>query len=243
LIFIILWRTNKGRTYHLTWRTQKKANKRSKKQKKEETKYCRWWKLNSLVHHLHLRISQPTQTPPAASTMSARSQGDKVCRLEDAQGYEFVHVQNQKKEQIRGVCGWDAALYFAACLSANPKTPCGIDDEGSLSGTQGVSPGGCTGLWVCTRVKTRKRNRGVCGCDAALCFAACLSANPKTPAASTISARSQGDKVCRLEDAQGYEFVPVWKPEIGIEECAAVMQPFASLPGYLTMGLAQLDAG
>ena len=42
-----------------------------------------------------------------------------------------------------------------------------------------------------------------------------------------MSARSQGDKVCRLEDARGYEFVPVWKPEKGTQECAAVMQPFA----------------
>ena len=37
-----------------------------------------------------LPVYQPTQTPPAASSMRARSQGDKVCRLEDAQGYEFV---------------------------------------------------------------------------------------------------------------------------------------------------------
>ena len=57
-------------------------------------------------------------------------------------------------------------------------------------------------------------------------------ANPKTPAASTMSARSQVDKVCRLEDAQGYEFVHVWKPEKGTEECAAEMQPFTSLPVY-----------
>ena len=57
-------------------------------------------------------------------------------------------------------------------------------------------------------------------------------ANPKTPAASTMSARSQVDKVCRLEDAQGYEFVPMWKSEKGTEECAAEMQPFTSLPVY-----------
>ena len=44
--------------------------------------------------------------------------------------------------------------------------------------------------------------------------------------ASTMSARSQGDKVCRLEDARGYEFVHVRKPEKGTEERAAEMQPF-----------------
>ena len=137
-------------------------------------------------------------------------------------------------------------IIYTSGSASQPKDPCGIDDECSLSRRQGVSPGGCTGrvmsLYTCEN-QTKEQIRGVCGWDAALYFAACLSANPKTPAASTMSARSQGDKVCRLEDAQGYELVPVWKPELGTEECAAVMQPFASLPGYLTMGLAQPDAG
>ena len=43
--------------------------------------------------------------------------------------------------------------------------------------------------------------------------------------ASTMRARSQKEKVCRLEDAQFYEFVHERKPEKGTEECAAVMQP------------------
>ena len=72
----------------------------------------------------------------------------------------------------------------------------------------------------------------MCGCDTALCFAACLAANPKTPAEWTMRARSQGDKACRLKDAQFYEFVLVRKPEKGTEECAAVMQPFVWLPVY-----------
>ena len=40
-----------------------------------------------------------------------------------------------------------------------------------------------------------------------------------------MRARSQKEKVCRLEDAQFYEFVHERKPEKGTEECAAVMQP------------------
>ena len=115
--------------------------------------------------------------------MSARSQVDKVCRLEDAQGYEFVPMW--KSEKGTEECAAEMQPFTSLPVYQPTQTP---------------------------------------------------------SAASTMSAPSQGDKVCRVEDAQGYEFAPVWKPEKGTEECGVEMQPFASLPGYLIMSLAQPDA-
>ena len=116
--------------------------------------------------------------------MSARSQVDKVCRLEDAQGYEFVPMW--KSEKGTEECAAEMQPFTSLPVYQPTQTP---------------------------------------------------------PAASTMRAPSQGDKVCRVEDAQGYEFAPVWKPEKGTEECRVEMQPFASLPGYLIMSLAQPDTG
>ena len=147
-------------------------------QKKQKAEYRR----NEVLPLVEIQFSCSSFTPqdqpanpktPAASTMCARSQVDKVCRLEDAQGYEFVHVW--KPEKGTEECAAEMQPFTSLPVYQPTQTP---------------------------------------------------------PAASTMSARSQVDKVCRLEDAQGYEFVPMWKSEKGTEECAAEMQPFTSLPVY-----------
>ena len=99
--------------------------------------------------------------------MSARSQVDKVCRLEDAQGYEFVPMW--KSEKGTEDCAAEMQPFTSLPVYQPTQTP---------------------------------------------------------SAASTMRAPSQGDKVCRLEDAQGYEFAPVWKPEKGTEDAALCFAPW-----------------
>ena len=146
-----------------------------------------------------LPVYQPTQRPLRHRRWGIALRETRCVAWRTHRVMSLYPCEKQKKEQ-RSV-GLRCSPLLRCLFISQPRDPCGIDDEGSLSGRQGVSPGGCIGLWVCTHVKIRKRSRGVCGWDAALYFAACLSANPETPAASTMRAPSQGDKVCRLEEA------------------------------------------
>ena len=127
-----------------------------------------------------LPVYQPTQRPLRHRRWGIALRETRCVTWRMHRVMSLYPCENQKKEQ-RSV-GLRCSPLLRCLFISQPRDPCGIDDEGSLSGRQGVSPGRSIGLWVCNRVKTRKRNRS--------------------------------------------------------EECAAVMQPFASLPGYLTMGLA-----
>lgn len=67
--------------------------------------------------------------------------------------------------------------------------------------------------------------------------------NQELPTATLTSTWVQGDKVCPLSDAEGYEFVQLRKPEETMDDSVPEMQPFASLPGYLPMGPPQPEDG
>ena len=216
-------------------------------QKKQKAEYRR----NEVLPLVEIQFSCSSFTPqdqpanqktPAASTMSARSQVDKVCRLEDAQGYEFVHVW--KPEKGTEECAAEMQPFTSLPVYQPTQTPPAastmsarsqVDKVCRLEDAQGYE---FVHVW--------KPEKGTEECAAEMQPFTSLPVYQPTqtpPAASTMRAPSQGDKVCRLEDAQGYEFALVWKPEKGTEECGVEMQPFASLPGYLIMSLAQPDAG